>query len=90
MNDTLQTQLDPVSARRMLIWLSFECPSGGNPEYCPAHDIRLKSLEERRAWIDSLGDEECLAFYGRHRECEVRHSLEAKAVRKEKLRAAVG
>ena len=70
--------IDVGIARRMLIWLSFECPSGGNPIHCPGHAIRLKTIPERKAWIEGLSDQECLDFYERHLACEARCVLEAK------------
>ncbi len=59
-----------AQARKMMLWLCFECPLGGNPLDCQAYAIRKTPFPERRRWVDSLSDEECLRVYDCHLRCE--------------------
>ena len=69
MNRTEILQEDPALARKMLLWLVFECPLGGNPNECQLRHIRLRTFEDRRRWVSALSDEECLGYLEAHREC---------------------
>jgi len=65
---------DPLvaQARKMMLWLCFECPLGGNPQDCQAHAIRNAPFPERRRWVADLSGEECLRVYDCHLRCEAR------------------
>lgn len=66
------TERQVQEARRMLAWLCFECPLGGNPADCPAHALRLQSFELRRRTLTRMSDEECVELYAKHKVCLVR------------------
>lgn len=62
-------EISPAQARKVLLWLVFECPEGGNPSYCPMHALRLQSFEARRRSITRLSDQECCSLYQTHIQC---------------------
>ena len=73
----IQSYFDaPTSARRMLLWLSFECPGRGNPAGCPLHSIRHLPPEDRRRLIQRMDNSELIRLYRAHSVC----SLSAGAV----------
>ncbi len=56
-------------AKKMLLWLSFECSLGGNPSECPMHSLRLRNQTERRRMIDQMSGAECVQIFALHRLC---------------------
>lgn len=69
MNASPTIQPESEVARKMLLWLSFECPLGGNPCDCQLQQVRRMPFEERRRWLSGLSDAECLLHYEQHRQC---------------------
>ena len=47
----------------------LRCPLGGNPEDCPLHEVRQRSLEDRLTWLESKTDKEVLELYTYHINC---------------------
>lgn len=47
----------------------LRCPLGGNPQDCPLHEIRLRPVEDRIAWLNGLSDAEVVATFDRHKDC---------------------
>lgn len=62
---------ESTSARRMLLWLSFECPGRGNPAGCPLHSIRHLPPEDRRRLIQRMDDSELIRLYRAHSACSL-------------------
>ena len=60
---------DIESIRRFVSSLSFECPFGGNPEYCICHETRRLPVEERLRTIAALSDAQCMQIYQAHLKC---------------------
>jgi len=60
---------DIESTRRLISSLSFECPFGGNPEYCICHETRKLPVEERLRTIAALSDGQCMQIYQAHLKC---------------------
>jgi len=65
-------QITPKTIKTILVGLSDECPQGGNPEFCPLHELRKKSFSVKSAWIKSLSDVELIEIYTNHLECTLR------------------
>ena len=65
-------KLNPPSAEAARIALSgrlLRCPLGNNPADCPLHDVRQMPVEERITWLESLSNDEVIAFYLQHVRC---------------------
>jgi hypothetical protein len=67
--NSLPFTLEQQEAKKVLLWLSFECLQGGNPSECPMHSLRLRSYAERRRMLDQMRGPECLQLYELHRIC---------------------
>jgi hypothetical protein len=50
--------------------LSVSCPHDNcNPSFCPLHDVRKLTLEERMKWVRALSDEELEYLITYHQIC---------------------
>jgi hypothetical protein len=69
------------SLKTELVGLSVECPfDGTNPQTCPLHKIRKKSLRERCEWAEKLSKTDALKLLTFHHEClREKQSSKAKA-----------
>jgi len=65
----MEDAADIESIRRFISSLSFECPFGGNPEYCICHQTRKLPLEERLRTVTALSDVQCIQIYQAHLKC---------------------
>lgn len=66
---------EQLQAKKVMLWLLFECPMGGNPGDCLAHKLRLRGQEERRKLLDQMTGEELLSMYEAHKACLKRKEL---------------
>lgn len=66
-------------ARMALHGRILRCPLGKNPEDCPLHELRLKPIEERVAWLESKTDGEVVELYIQHVMCMKRKLTEQAA-----------
>ncbi|MCF7817015.1 MAG: hypothetical protein K9M54_03970 [Kiritimatiellales bacterium] len=63
-------------ARLALHGRILRCPLGENPNDCPLHDLRLKPIEERLAWLEARPDPEVVELYIQHVMCMKRKLTE--------------
>jgi hypothetical protein len=50
--------------------LAVACPfDQGNPQPCPLHELRKKSLKERYEWLRALSEEEVRNILSFHQKC---------------------
>ncbi len=59
------------AARRMLLWLSFECPGRGNPAGCPLHSVRYLPPDDRRRLLGRMEESELIRLYRLHSDCSL-------------------
>lgn len=60
---------DEAHLRARLVGLLFECPRGGNPEYCPLFHVRQLPVAKRYEWLKSLTLEQLKNGYIHHLCC---------------------
>jgi hypothetical protein len=61
---TADLNLDAV-----LLELTLECPSGGNPEQCPLCHIRHLPIADRHRYTRALSPEDKAALFDYHQSC---------------------
>jgi hypothetical protein len=63
----------------IVLKLTVACPhDNSNPPYCPLHEVRKLSVEERMKWAEALSDEEMQYLGTYHQVClQWRETVEA-------------
>lgn len=64
-------EITDIDELRSYVWgLAMACPVGpSNPEGCPLHEIRKRSLAERHRWLIALGNDEMKRIVASHCAC---------------------